>query len=62
VETQATRLAPTLPAPSAEDVTVTREIVAAGTLLGIELLDHLVIGSGGRWVSQRERGLGFGAR
>ncbi len=47
---------------SYEDVAVTREIVEAGKLLGIELLDHVVIGSGGRWVSLRERGLGFGAR
>ncbi len=50
------------PSPSSDDVAVTREIVQAGKLLGIELLDHLVIGSGGRWVSLRERGLGFGAR
>ncbi|HSH81815.1 MAG TPA: DNA repair protein RadC [Herpetosiphonaceae bacterium] len=50
------------PSPSSEDVAVTREIVEAGKLLGIELLDHLVIGGGGQWVSLRERGLGFGAR
>ncbi len=50
------------PTPSSEDVAVTREIVEAGKLLGIELLDHLVIGGGGQWVSLRERGLGFGAR
>jgi RadC-like JAB domain len=41
-----------------EDVLVTREIVAAGQLLDIEVLDHLVIGHG-RFVSLRERGLGF---
>jgi DNA repair protein RadC len=50
------------PSPSSEDLAVTREVLAAGTLLGIELLDHLVIGGGGRWVSLRERGLGFGTR
>ena len=50
------------PDPSREDVAVTREIVAAGKLLGIEVLDRLVIGGGGRWVSLRERGLGFGLR
>jgi DNA repair protein RadC len=33
-------------------------MVAAGELLGIELLDHLVIGHQ-RFVSLRERGLGF---
>jgi DNA repair protein RadC len=46
------------PSPSAEDVAVTREIVEAGKLLGIDVLDHLVIGQG-RWASLRERGLGF---
>jgi DNA repair protein RadC len=48
------------PSPSPEDVSVTRDLVAAGKLLGIELLDHLVIGHQ-RWVSLRERGLGFEA-
>jgi DNA repair protein RadC len=46
------------PTPSAEDVLVTREIIAAGKLLDIDVLDHLVIGQG-RFVSMRERGLGF---
>lgn len=46
------------PTPSPEDVLVTREIVSAGQLLDIEVLDHLVIGQG-RYVSMRERGLGF---
>ncbi len=46
------------PTPSPEDVLVTREIVAAGKLLDVEVLDHLVIGQG-RFVSLRERGLGF---
>ena len=46
------------PTPSPEDVLVTRQIVAASQLLDIECLDHLVIGQG-RFVSMRERGLGF---
>ncbi|MBN1815030.1 MAG: DNA repair protein RadC, partial [Anaerolineae bacterium] len=46
------------PAPSPEDVAVTRQLVAAGKLLDIEVLDHLVIGQQ-RFVSLRERGLGF---
>lgn len=46
------------PSPSPEDVEVTRQLIAAGTLLNIELLDHLVIGQQ-RFVSLRERGLGF---
>ena len=47
------------PTPSPEDVLVTREIVSAGKMLDIDVLDHLVIGQG-RYVSMRERGLGFG--
>ena len=46
------------PTPSPEDVAVTREIVQAGKLLDIEVLDHLVIGHQ-RFVSLKERGLGF---
>jgi DNA repair protein RadC len=42
------------PTPSPEDVLVTREIVSAGKLLDIEVLDHLVIGQG-VWVSMREK-------
>jgi DNA repair protein RadC len=47
------------PTPSPEDVQVTRQIVQAGKLLDIDVLDHLVIGNGSRWVSLKERGLGF---
>jgi len=46
------------PEPSPEDVLLTRHLVDAGKLLEIDLLDHLVIGQG-RWISMRERGLGF---
>jgi DNA repair protein RadC len=46
------------PTPSPEDILVTRQIVEAGKLLDIDVLDHLIIGRG-RWVSMRERGLGF---
>ncbi len=46
------------PTPSPEDVSLTRAIVQAGKLLDIELLDHLVIGLG-KYVSLKERGLGF---
>jgi DNA repair protein RadC len=44
------------PSPSAEDLRITRELAAAGRLLDIELLDHLVIGHG-RWVSLRSLGV-----
>ena len=44
------------PTPSPEDVSVTRDLVAAGKLLDIELLDHIVI-AGSRFVSLKEKGL-----
>ena len=43
------------PSPSAEDLRITAELVEAGRLLDIELLDHLVIGRG-RWTSLRSLG------
>lgn len=46
------------PTPSPEDVAVTRQLIEAGKLLDMEVLDHLVIGQG-RWVSLRERRLAF---
>jgi DNA repair protein RadC len=46
------------PTPSPEDARVTRELVAAGKLLDIEVLDHLVIGRN-RYVSLRQLKLGF---
>ena len=44
------------PTPSPEDAALTRELVQAGKLLGIELLDHVVI-AGERFVSLKEGGL-----
>jgi DNA repair protein RadC len=46
------------PTPSGADVALTAEIAKAGDLLGIDVLDHLVIGRG-RHVSLRRLGLGF---
>ena len=43
------------PEPSAEDLALTRRLVSAGTLMGIEVLDHLVLGAG-RFVSLKSRG------
>ena len=47
------------PTPSPDDLAVTRACVQAGKLMDVEVLDHLVIGQG-RYVSMKERGLGFG--
>ena len=46
------------PAPSPEDISVTKRIVEAGKLLDIEVLDHIILGQQGH-VSLKERGLGF---
>ena len=46
------------PTPSSADVSLTAELVRAGELLSIDVLDHLVIGRG-RHVSMRRLGLGF---
>lgn len=46
------------PTPSPEDVRVTEQVVSAGKMLDIDVLDHLVIGNQ-RFVSLKERGLGF---
>jgi DNA repair protein RadC len=43
------------PEPSADDLRTTRDAVAAGRLLGVSVVDHLIIGAG-RHVSLRERG------
>jgi DNA repair protein RadC len=44
--------------PSPEDVRLTREVVQAGRLLGVDVLDHLIIGADA-YTSLRERGLGW---
>jgi len=48
------------PTPSRADVQLTEELVRAGELLDIDVLDHIIVGHGhGRWVSMRRSGLGF---
>jgi DNA repair protein RadC len=44
------------PTPSAEDRAVTRLLVDAGVTLGIEVLDHVVLGDRPRYHSFREAG------
>jgi len=46
------------PTPSPEDVALTRSVVQSGKLLDIDVLDHLIIGLN-RWISLKEKGLGF---
>ncbi len=44
------------PEPSKEDIEITRRLVEAGEILGIEVLDHVIIGEQ-RYLSMKERGL-----
>jgi len=44
------------PEPSADDVEITRRLVETGTIVGIRVLDHVIIGDG-RYVSFVDRGL-----
>ncbi len=41
------------PEPSKEDVRITRELITAGRMLDMDVLDHLVVGKG-RWITLRE--------
>jgi len=47
------------PAPSPQDVSLTRELIDAGELLGIRLLDHVVLGQSAYVSMQREGLAGF---
>ena len=47
------------PTPSPEDIATTRKTAEASRILGVELLDHVVIGHEGRFVSLQTAGLGF---
>lgn len=44
------------PSPSLEDLAFTRRMAEAGEAVGVQLLDHLILGDAGRWVSLKERG------
>lgn len=45
------------PSPSPEDIAVTRRLSEVGRLLDVPLLDHVIIGDGGRYVSLQKEGL-----
>ena len=46
------------PAPSSADVSLTEEVIEAGKLLDIDVLDHVIIGYG-QYVSMKRLGLAF---
>lgn len=45
------------PEPSQEDINITDRIKEAGKILGIELLDHIIIGSENRFISFKEKNM-----
>lgn len=45
-----------IPEPSREDIHITKRLLAAGEILGIDVLDHVIIGDG-IYVSLREEGM-----
>jgi DNA repair protein RadC len=47
------------PEPSSQDVGMTVDVRQAAELLDIELVDHVIIGKGGRFSSLKEHNLGF---
>ncbi|MEM8963398.1 MAG: DNA repair protein RadC [Acidobacteriota bacterium] len=44
------------PTPSHEDLAFTQRMATAGEVVGVRLVDHLILGDAGRWVSLRRLG------
>jgi DNA repair protein RadC len=44
------------PSPSSDDIAITKRLMEAGEILGIALLDHVILGSDGAYLSLKERG------
>lgn len=47
------------PAPSHEDIRLTKSVIDAGKLLDIEVLDHVVVGNAGKFVSMKQSRMAF---
>ncbi len=43
------------PTPSSDDINITKRIIEAGKIIGIEMVDHIIIGDG-RYLSLKEEG------
>ena len=43
------------PTESSEDIAATKNLVEAGKFLGIELVDHIIIGNNGRFTSLKDK-------
>ena len=50
------------PTPSPDDLHLTAEAIAAGRILDIDVLDHVITGDGDTWCSLRDRGVAFATR
>jgi DNA repair protein RadC len=44
------------PSPSQEDINITKRIYEAGKIIGIELIDHIIIGDG-KYISLKEKNI-----
>ena len=44
------------PKPSRDDIEITKRLVEAGNIMGIEILDHIIVGDDG-YISLKERGV-----
>lgn len=44
------------PSPSHDDIEVTKRLMEAGRIIGIDVLDHVIVAKDG-WVSLKERGI-----
>lgn len=45
-----------IPEPSRDDINITKKLINSGNIIGIDVLDHIIIGDG-IFVSMREKGL-----
>jgi DNA repair protein RadC len=43
------------PTPSPEDLLFTKRVAEAAEVLGVKLVDHAVLGAGGKWASVQDR-------
>jgi len=42
--------------PSEEDISITKRLIDAGKIMGIDILDHIIIGENGKYYSFKEEG------
>ncbi len=44
------------PTPSSEDLEITEWLYRTGEIIGINLIDHVIVGESGQYYSMKERG------